>query len=82
MFYRNAREKLSPEEESSRFSYQRGYDDGYMEGKRAALQEMDAAGGDDEDKLQDAFRSGFEEGKKAGHQKGWVDALAQYFPGG
>jgi flagellar biosynthesis/type III secretory pathway protein FliH len=81
MFYRNAREKLSAEEESNRFSFQSGYDSGYLEGKRAALQEMDAAHGEDEDALQEAFRSGFEEGKKAGHQKGWVDALSQFFPG-
>ena len=82
MFYRNAREKLSPEEEMSRDSFQRGYEAGYLEGKQAAIQEMDAAGGAEESKLQAAFQDGFAEGEKKGHERGWIDALSQYFPSG
>ena len=80
MFYRNTRKKLSPEEEIERDSFQRGYEQGYLEGKRAAIQEMDAMAGPDESKLQAAFRAGLDEGVKEGHRRGWVDALSQYFP--
>jgi hypothetical protein len=80
MFYRNAREKLTPEQEIERDSYQRGYEAGYLEGKRAAIQEIDAAGGPDENKLQAAFNEGLDEGIKEGHRRGWIDALSQFFP--